>query len=88
MSMADNLARIKQIIGPSPVRLVAVSKGVEPGKIFDAFNCGIKDFAESRVQDAINKQDFLQDKLGKKVSWHFIGHLQKNKVNKVVGDLI
>ncbi len=83
--MADNLARIRDIIGPSPVKLVAVSKGVEVAKIFDAFNLGIKDFAESRVQDAMVKQDLLQAELGKKISWHFIGHLQKNKVSKVVG---
>lgn len=88
--MADNLARVREEIGASPVRLVAVTKTATIGQIEEAFASGVTDFGENRVQDALKKQSQLAPEMADKVSWHFIGHLQTNKVNKVVGhfDLI
>jgi pyridoxal phosphate enzyme (YggS family) len=85
MSVAANLARIKGILGSAPVTLVAVTKTVGPGLIEDAFNCGITEFGENRVQDALQKQQAMPPHVADKVRWHLIGHLQTNKVKKVVG---
>lgn len=88
--MADNLARVREAIGQAPVRLVAVTKTASIDQIEEAFASGVTDFAENRVQDAIKKQEQLSPEVADKVTWHFIGHLQTNKINKVIGrfDLI
>lgn len=64
------------------VRLVAVSKGQSIEKIIEAAGLGQKDFGESYAQELLEKQAVLKN-LG--IQWHFLGHLQKNKVNKVLG---
>ncbi len=61
---------------PKDIVLVAVTKGVEVEKMREAAAAGIRIFGESRVQEARPKLSLL----GKEVSWHFIGHLQRNKV--------
>ncbi len=88
--MADNLARVRESIGGAPVRLVAVTKTATIRQIEEAFASGVTDFGENRVQEALKKQSQLSSEMADKVHWHFIGHLQTNKVNKVVGhfDLI
>ncbi|MBX9880256.1 MAG: YggS family pyridoxal phosphate-dependent enzyme [Candidatus Obscuribacterales bacterium] len=88
--MADNLARVREAIGAAPVRLVAVTKTASITQIEEAYAAGVTDFAENRVQDAIKKQEQLSPEVADKVTWHFIGHLQTNKINKVIGrfDLI
>ncbi len=63
------------------VRLVAVSKTHPPEKIREAFESGQSVFGESRVQEALPKLDALPPE----IEWHFIGHLQTNKIRKVVG---
>lgn len=69
-----------------PAKLVAVTKGHELSACMPLYEAGIKTFGENRVQDALPKMESAP----KDISWHFIGTLQKNKVNKVVGkfDLI
>ena len=72
---------------PQSIRLVAVSKGVSFEKITESGNCGHQLFGENKVQEAMEKIE----RLGRDFyRWHFIGHLQKNKVKFVVGqfDLI
>ena len=81
MSIAKRIERIRQEI-PSSVRLVAVSKQVPASLIREAYNTGIRDFAENRLQDALLKQDQLTDLTD--ISWHFIGHLQTNKAKKTI----
>ena len=66
---------------PAAVRLVAVSKVATPAQVLGAYAAGQREFGESRVQDALPKLDLLPDD----VVWHLIGHLQSNKVNKVLG---
>ena len=66
---------------PQSIRLVAVSKGVSFEKITEAGNCGHQLFGENKVQEAMEKIE----RLGRGFyRWHFIGHLQKNKVKFVV----
>lgn len=61
---------------PEEVRLIAVSKTVPPERIREAYDAGLRDFGENRVQEAEAKRPALGD-LG--ITWHMIGHLQTNK---------
>jgi pyridoxal phosphate enzyme (YggS family) len=65
------------------VTLVAVTKGVSLAMIKAAYDCGIRDFGENRVQEAEGKIAQLGD-LRPSVTWHMIGHLQSNKVKKAL----
>ncbi len=67
---------------PSHVRLIAVSKTMSADNIRIAYQTGLRDFAENRLQEALDKQEQLADL--KDISWHFIGHLQSNKAKKAV----
>jgi len=64
------------------VILVAVTKTVPTEKILVAYNTGIRYFGESKIQEALPKIEILKDK--NDLNWHFIGHLQSNKVKKAV----
>jgi pyridoxal phosphate enzyme (YggS family) len=86
MPLVDNLAQIRKILGTKPVRIIAVSKYVSAALIEDAFQYGITEFGESRVQDALHKRSQVSDSINNKIHWHFIGHLQSNKVKQVVGN--
>jgi pyridoxal phosphate enzyme (YggS family) len=65
---------------PKDVKLVAVSKTVEPLRIKEAIDAGVKILGENYVQEAQKKIE----EIGKDVSWHFIGHLQTNKAKYAV----
>ena len=80
-SIAERITRIRATLPPT-VRLIAVSKYVSAVEMRAAYNAGIRDFGESRVQDAEAKKADLQD-LGD-ITWHLIGHLQSNKARKAV----
>lgn len=64
---------------PSSVTLIAVSKTVPVDLIREAYDCGVRDFGESRWQEAQGKLDQLPGD----VTWHFIGKLQSNKAKRV-----
>ncbi len=68
------------------VKIVVVTKYVEDVEIIKKFReIGITDIAENYAQSLVNKYEHLQQNgLHKNFVWHFIGHLQKNKVKKVV----
>lgn len=66
---------------PAGVELVAVSKFHPASDIAQAYATGHRTFGESRVQELLPKIDSLPDD----ISWHFIGHLQTNKVRSIVG---
>lgn len=85
MSVAANLARIREQIGGSSATLIAVSKYVGIKEIEEAFNEGVTEFGESRIQDAVEKQEALPPHMAGHIHWHFIGHLQTNKVKKAIG---
>lgn len=88
MSVAENIARIRDSIGATKVTLIAVTKNVEPDRIEQAFNCGVTEYGENRVQDALKKQEEVPPHMADKIHWHLIGHLQTNKVKKVVGRFV
>jgi PLP dependent protein len=68
------------------IRLVLISKNSPPEAVMAAYEAGHREFGENRVQIALPKIDALPGD----VLWHLVGHLQSNKVNKVLGrfDLI
>ena len=67
---------------PDSVRLLAVSKGHPAAAVRELAALGQVDFGESRVQEALPKQEDLEDLSS--LRWHFIGRLQANKVRAVV----
>ncbi|CDN15800.1 MAG: YggS family pyridoxal phosphate-dependent enzyme [Richelia sp.] len=67
---------------PDSVRLIAVTKTVTSEVIRSAYDAGIRDFGENRIQEVISKQNDLQDLTD--IKWHFIGHLQSNKAKKAL----
>ena len=79
MSIADNL---KQVLAelPQGVRLVAVSKFHPNEAIEEAYRSGQRVFGESKVQEMTAKYESLP----KDIEWHFIGHLQTNKIKYIV----
>jgi len=66
---------------PEDVVLIAASKGVDVERLNEGLSAGIRMLGESKVQEAMPKLQAL----GNKAEWHFIGHLQSNKVKYVVG---
>lgn len=80
-SIAHNIDTIRRDLPPT-VRLMAVSKQVSVTAIRAAYAAGIRDFGESRIQEAEAKQQELTDLPD--LCWHLIGHLQGNKVRKAV----
>lgn len=81
-SVRENIEKIKSEISSTNAKLIAVSKYVSIDKIKEAYEAGIRDFAESKANDALEKIEILP----KDIRWHFIGHLQTNKVKKVTGN--
>ncbi len=75
MKIQDNLNRIKSEL-PKGVRLVAVSKNQPVEIIEEAYNAGQRIFGESRVQEMTAKSQLLPSD----IVWHFIGHVQRNKI--------
>jgi PLP dependent protein len=76
-------ARMKRIWAeiPADVSLVAVAKGRQPAEVIEAVNEGALIIGENYVQEA----EEAQKQVGRRVQWHFIGHLQSNKAKKAVG---
>ena len=66
---------------PNSVRLIAVSKTHEVSSIRTLAQLGIRDFGENYAQELLAKAEELADLT---INWHFIGHLQSNKINKLV----
>jgi hypothetical protein len=81
MTIASRIATIRQQL-PDSVRLIAVTKQVPTDAIREAYDAGIRDFGESKVQETAEKQSQLQDLPG--INWHLIGHLQANKAAKAL----
>ncbi len=78
MEIAKNIAEIKRTL-PEGVKLVAVSKTKPNEDILEAYRSGHKIFGENKVQDLSKKFEALP----KDIEWHFIGHLQTNKVKYI-----
>jgi pyridoxal phosphate enzyme (YggS family) len=89
--LAANIARVRSKIeeaarkvgrSAGEITLVAVSKTVPVALVKIAYNLGVTDFGENRVQDALPK---IAEFHPRGMRWHMIGHLQSNKTGKVAG---
>jgi len=78
MSLAERLYQLKSEL-PENVRLLAVSKLKSESVIMEAYHAGQRIFGENRVQELLPKYEHLP----KDIEWHFIGHLQANKVKYI-----
>ena len=79
MSISSHIASIRATL-PEGVTMICVSKFHSMDTIMQAYDCGERDFGESRVQELVPKYEALP----KDIRWHFIGHLQTNKVRMIV----
>jgi len=89
--IAENLRQVQATIAaccdrvgrnPSEVQIVAVTKYVSLETTRSALEAGIRHIGESRTQDAVPKWEALG---AEAATWHFIGHLQTNKVRDMIG---
>src|SRR5215510_16432380 len=89
VSIAENLERVREQIArataksgrsPDDIELVAITKTHPAEKVREAIQAGQTLFGESRVQEARAKVPELPSN----ICWHFVGHLQKNKVRQAL----
>lgn len=80
MSVKEKYDKIKSSLNEG-VSLVAVVKGQPYEKLQELFDSGQRIFAENKVQDLLDKIDHLNNP---EIKWHFIGHLQRNKVKYII----
>ena len=76
---SDSYKKISSELAPNNVTLVAVSKTKPAEEILELYNFGQKDFGENYVQELTEKYE----QLPKDIRWHFIGHLQSNKIKYI-----
>jgi len=89
LSVSDAVGRLEERMQAAlhraqrtdPVTLVAVTKLIDPKRIAEAYRCGIRHFAENRVQEAAEKRRFLSLP---SATWHLVGHLQSNKARQAL----
>ncbi len=79
MSITANISAIKDELGNSDVKLIAVSKTKPVESITEAYQAGQRIFGENMVQELVEKHE----QLPKDIEWHLIGHLQTNKVKYI-----
>ena len=79
-----NLLQIQEEIAPLKPNIVAVTKYFDGSAIVSAYRAGLRDFAEARANEAIEKIEALPTEVKENSTFHFIGHLQTNKVAKVI----
>ena len=89
--ITQNLAYINQAISAaakksgrsmSDITLIGVTKSIDPGRIAQLIDAGVTQLGENRVQDFLPKYEALLDT--HPATWHFIGHLQRNKVKFLI----
>ncbi len=87
--ISDNIAKVQARIRkaeldyhrePGSVQLIAVSKTKSADEIRSAYDCGLNNFAENYLQEALDKMRVLQDLA---ITWHFIGPIQSKKTRHV-----
>ena len=79
MNIGENIRKFENIIQNASCTLIAVSKTKPVEDIREAYEAGLRDFGENKVQEMTEKWEQLpQD-----IRWHMIGHLQRNKVKYI-----
>lgn len=91
--IAENIKRVQQKIkevcekidrNPEEIKIVAVAKTFSSQMIYEAYQAGLIDFAENYAQEFLEKKKELNEF---PIHWHFIGHLQSNKVKYIAGQV-
>ncbi len=73
---------------PEEVKVIAVTKGFWLEKIRNAWDFGFRHFGENRVKEYQQKSKLLKNEPAQNCKWHFIGHLQSNKVRKIIDEFV
>lgn len=81
--IAENLSHFRNELQGHQAKLLAVSKTKPVSDIIAAYESGQRDFGENKVQDLLEKATELQNTCPE-IRWHFIGHLQSNKINQLL----
>lgn len=82
----NNLLQIQEKIVPYTVNIIAVTKYYDTDVMLSAYQAGLRHFGESRAVDAVRKISELPSEVKDNSTFHFIGHLQSNKVRLVVNN--
>ena len=85
-TIRENLLRIQEEIAPCKPNIIAVTKYFDESAMAQCFDAGLRDFGESRAVEAVHKINNLSIDIREKSRFHFIGHLQTNKVKLVVAN--
>ena len=83
-TIRKNLLQIREQIAPCKPRIIAVTKYFNEDAIIAAYEAGLRDFGESRAIESVEKIENLPAEVRENSIFHFIGHLQTNKVKHVV----
>lgn len=95
MIIASNLRNVQKKIeqacfeagrDPTEVKLIAVTKNISVARIKEAIDQGVTDIGENRVQEVAKKIELLGAE-DIQVNWHFVGHLQRNKVKYIIDSI-
>lgn len=81
----ENLKTLRYPDAFGAAKLVAISKYVPAEAVEGAYHAGLRCFGESKAVEALRKREQLPLTLEREIEWHFIGHIQRNKLNKIVG---
>jgi PLP dependent protein len=79
MTIAEKIGQLRKEI-PSDVKIIVISKTRSVDEIMEAYDAGQRIFGENKAQELVSKQALLPSD----IEWHFIGHLQTNKVKYIV----
>lgn len=85
-TVKKNLSQIQEEIAPYKPNIIAVTKYFSKEAMISAYEAGLRHFGESRAVEAVEKINLLPRDVKENSTFHFIGHLQTNKVKKVVGN--
>jgi PLP dependent protein len=69
---------------PNDIRLIAVTKTLPPETVVAAYELGVRNFGENRVEEALDKIPAVRDQTSPQITWHMIGHLQSRKVKDAI----
>ena len=83
MTIKENIDNLIIDMNDYDAKLLAVTKTHGIDKIMEVYDYGLRDFGENKVQELLDKKEKMPDD----INWHLIGHLQTNKVNKIVGEV-
>ncbi|MCL1878162.1 MAG: YggS family pyridoxal phosphate-dependent enzyme [Defluviitaleaceae bacterium] len=92
-NISENVARVREVISasakkagrdPAEIKIIGVTKTVGVSRINELLEAGVMEIGENRVQDFLPKYEYFFDKEIRPHKWHFIGHLQRNKVKYII----